>query len=83
MVPLSHLDDKEQPPAPESLEVRHSFGSLHLSCSFQAAVGGAGFAEVLHDWCLIHACDYEGKVGEVRLLCCVGWAGLEGALERF
>ncbi|ELK32298.1 Microtubule-associated serine/threonine-protein kinase 3 [Myotis davidii] len=26
MVPLSHLDDKEQPPAPESLESRALIG---------------------------------------------------------
>lgn len=47
-------------------------------------MGGAGFVEVLHDWCLITACDYEGKVGEIRLLCCIGWAGLGGGvLKRF
>lgn len=46
-------------------------------------MGGAGFAEVLHDLYLINGCDYGGKVRKLRLLCCVSWAGLEGALERF
>lgn len=40
----------------------------------QIAMGGSGFAEVLCDWCFMNACGYGGKVGEVRLLYCVGWA---------
>lgn len=52
MVPLSHLDDREQLPAPESLEVRHrALGPPTCLVIFRANqedMGGTVFAEVVH-----------------------------------
>lgn len=68
MVPLSHLDDREQAPAPESLEVRHgAMGPTPVLFSFradQAAMGRSGFAEGVRDWCWSCGCGARwGKSG--------------------